>query len=125
VRCGGARDARARRRRAARARGGGAARRPAAAWRVGGVWSAQFSPDGQNIVSVGEDNTVRVWSVATGECVQTLVGHGGVVRSVQFSPDGQNIVSASYDNTKAVEPNSRIPSFVPVQHVQSHRRIVC
>ena len=35
------------------------------------MWSAQFSPDGTNIVSASHDKTVRVWSVATGECVQT------------------------------------------------------
>ena len=40
-----------------------------------GVSSAQFSPDGTNIVSASDDKTVRVWSVATGECVQTLEGH--------------------------------------------------
>ena len=39
------------------------------------VMSAQFSPDGTNIVSASGDKTVRVRSVATGECVQTLEGH--------------------------------------------------
>ena len=45
------------------------------------VFSAQFSPDGQNIVSASEDKTVRVWSAATGECVQILVGHSSAVLS--------------------------------------------
>ena len=46
--------------------------------------SAQFSPDGTNIVSASDDQTVRVWSVATGECVQTLEGHsvGVILRSL-------------------------------------------
>ena len=66
------------------------------------VLSAQFSPDGQNIVSASSDRTVRVWSAATGECVQTLAGHGDWVNSVQFSPDGQSIVSASFDKTVRV-----------------------
>ena len=68
----------------------------------GEVLSAQFSPDGQNIVSASDDKTVRVWSVATGECVQTLAGHSYAVLSAQFSPDGQNIVSASGDATNRV-----------------------
>ena len=67
-----------------------------------GVYSAQFSPDGTNIVSASEDKAVRVWSVATGECVQTLEGHSGWVFSAQFSPDGTNIVSASADETVRV-----------------------
>ena len=51
------------------------------------VSSAQFSPDGQSIVSASFDETVRVWSAATGECVQTLAGHSDVVNSAQFSPE--------------------------------------
>ena len=66
------------------------------------VCSAQFSPDGQSIVSASWDETVRVWSAATGECVQTLWGHSGPVYSAQFSADGQSIVSASDDNTVRV-----------------------
>ena len=46
------------------------------------VNSVQFSPDGQNIVSASDDKTVRVWSAATGECVQTLAGHSFTVTSV-------------------------------------------
>ena len=63
--------------------------------------SAQFSPDGTNIVSASQDKTVRVWSVATGECAD-IEGHSGTVFSAQFSPDGTNIVSASDDETVRV-----------------------
>jgi WD40 repeat protein len=66
------------------------------------VYYAQFSPDGTNIVSASEDDTVRVWSVATGDCVQALEGHSKRVWSAQFSPDGTNIVSASGDQTVRV-----------------------
>ena len=45
---------------------------------------------------------MRVWSVATGECVQKLEGHSSGVSSAQFSPDGTNIVSASGDETVRV-----------------------
>jgi len=37
-------------------------------------------PDGRLVVSGSEDSTLKVWDVATGECVATLEGHLGDVR---------------------------------------------
>ena len=64
--------------------------------------SAQFSPDGQQIVSGSHDGTVRIWDAVTGESVQTLEGHTSYVNSAQFSPDGRQIVSGSGDSTVRV-----------------------
>ena len=36
-------------------------------------------PDGRRVVS-GSDDTLKVWDVATGECVATLEGHSRAVR---------------------------------------------
>ena len=69
-------------------------------WRTESVMSVHFSPDGLKIVSAScEDRAVRVWSAATGECEQTLVGHSDRVNSAHFSPDGLKIVSASDDKS--------------------------
>ena len=32
-------------------------------------------PDGRRVVSGSDDKTLKVWDVATGECVATLQGH--------------------------------------------------
>ena len=37
-------------------------------------------PDGRRVVSASWDKTLKVWDVATGECVATLEGHLGWVR---------------------------------------------
>ena len=37
-------------------------------------------PDGRCVVSGSTDGTLKVWDVATGECVATLKGHSGHVR---------------------------------------------
>ena len=37
-------------------------------------------PDGRRVVSASYDNTLKVWDVATGECVATLRGHSSNVR---------------------------------------------
>ena len=63
------------------------------------VWSASFSPDSSKIASGSDDNTVKLWDVTSGECLQTLEGHSDYVNSVSFSPDGTKVASGSEDNT--------------------------
>ncbi|CAF1224861.1 unnamed protein product [Adineta steineri] len=53
--------------------------------------------DGDRIVSGSDDNTLKIWSVATGKCEQTLVGHNGGVWCSEMT-DGL-IVSGSTDRT--------------------------
>ncbi|MDW8122985.1 MAG: hypothetical protein RMK62_11815, partial [Armatimonadota bacterium] len=63
------------------------------------VNSVSFSPDGTRIASGSDDNTVRLWEVATGRQVKRMEGHTDWVRSVSFSPDGTLIASGSLDGT--------------------------
>uniref|UniRef100_UPI00398F864B F-box/WD repeat-containing protein 7-like n=1 Tax=Pristiophorus japonicus TaxID=55135 RepID=UPI00398F864B len=58
----------------------------------------QFS--GSRILSGSDDNTLKVWSAITGECVQTLVGHTGGVWSSQMR--GNIVISGSTDRTLKV-----------------------
>lgn len=58
------------------------------------VNSVAFSPDGKMLVGGSEDNTVRLWEVATGKLLRTI-SHNGKVRSVAFSPDGKILASGS------------------------------
>ena len=58
-----------------------------------------FSPDGERLASGSEDQTVKLWSSESGECVATLEGHENRVLSVAFSPDGERLASGITDNT--------------------------
>nr|XP_056714738.1 F-box/WD repeat-containing protein 7-like [Euleptes europaea] len=55
---------------------------------------------GNRIVSGSDDNTLKVWSAVTGECVQTLVGHTGGVWSSQMRDNV--VISGSTDRTLKV-----------------------
>ena len=59
------------------------------------VNSAQFSPDGERIVTASADKTARLWNATTGKPVAEPMKHESVVNSAQFSPDNQRVVTAS------------------------------
>ncbi|MCS6936254.1 MAG: WD40 repeat domain-containing protein [Candidatus Bipolaricaulota bacterium] len=63
------------------------------------VTSVAFSPDGKLLASGAQDNTVKLWEVASGQEVRTLSGHTSYVRSVAFSPDGRLLASGALDQT--------------------------
>jgi platelet-activating factor acetylhydrolase IB subunit alpha len=52
-----------------------------------------------HIVSASRDKSVKVWEVATGFCVQTLLGHDEWVRAIVVSPDGRAVFSGSSDHS--------------------------
>src|SRR5262249_6802813 len=64
------------------------------------VNSAQFSPDGQRVVTASNDNTARLWDAASGKAISEPMQHGREVNSAQFSPDGQRVVTASREGNE-------------------------
>jgi WD40 repeat protein len=67
------------------------------------VRAAAFAPDGKTLVTGGEDGTLRVWDVASGNELQRPEAHGGFpVWGVSWAPDGHLLASVGGDNFVAL-----------------------
>jgi len=66
------------------------------------IWSVAYSPDGQWIVSGGDDGSAKVWEAASGRELLTLKGPRAAIYSVACSLDNRRIVTGSGDQTAKV-----------------------
>ncbi len=67
-----------------------------------GVTDAEFSKDGDRIVTSSFDRTARIWNVKDGSGVAVLKGHQDGLERAMFSPDGTQVVSAARDGTARI-----------------------
>lgn len=93
------------------------------------VHSVRWSPrEPTALMSCGDDNTVRLWELATDTSVVSFRGHQDYVRCGNFLP-GQNshiVVSGSYDQTVRLW-DPRVPSaaIMTFMHVGAVEDILC
>jgi WD40 repeat protein len=64
-----------------------------------GVYSIDFSPDGQTLVTGDVSHEVHLWDVTRRERRATFRDHDAWIEMVRFSPDGKTIASTSDDGT--------------------------
>ncbi|MDQ1295309.1 MAG: hypothetical protein QG608_3194, partial [Actinomycetota bacterium] len=66
------------------------------------VEGATYSPDGDTIATVGQDDTLRLWDARTGKELKVLTEHDRTVSGVSFSPDGTLLATSSWDGTARI-----------------------
>jgi WD40 repeat protein len=59
----------------------------------GWVRALAVSPDGRTLASCGNDNLVKLWSVADGKLLREFAGHTNHVYNIAFHPDGKTLAS--------------------------------
>ena len=61
--------------------------------------SIQYSLTGDQLITCGRDQTIKIWEVTTGYCLNTLLGHNDWVKCLSISLDGELLASGSHDQT--------------------------
>jgi WD40 repeat protein len=75
------------------------------------VLRAEFSPDGQRVLTQSEDGTAQLWDTQSAKAIGEPLTHGDRFASADFSPDGQLVLTVSRKDT--TQPSDG-PSMVQV-----------
>lgn len=84
----------------------------------GSVNALDWKSDSSALVTVGNDDTIRVWDAATGSKLLQFGDHIGGISVVDWSPDGTLIVSGGRDDTvKVWDAATGTLKFTLTQHI--------
>ncbi|MEO0458807.1 MAG: WD40 repeat domain-containing protein, partial [Cyanobacteria bacterium P01_A01_bin.114] len=87
---------------------------------IGNVFHVVFSPDGQQLVSVGADKSVRFWNVGSALLDEAMFSHTDGVETVAYSSDGQKVATGSRDGVvKLWDSTGQLEKTLPKVHRQS------
>ncbi|GBE59687.1 WD-40 repeat containing protein [Babesia ovata] len=86
------------------------------------IVSLAVSRDSEILASGDKDGHIRIWKIATGECVRKMNNaHDGAVTCMTFSRDSTNLLAGSFDKTAKVHG---LKSGKPIRTFKGHHSIV-
>jgi len=67
----------------------------------GKIYNILFTPDGEKIISISEDKTIRIWDARTSELIDKFeseigTGYEGMLYASSISPDGKYLAVSGY-----------------------------
>lgn len=57
-----------------------------------------FNPVKNQVATIADDNTVKIWDIVTGQLLQTLYGHKAQITRFFFIDNGNYLLTASFDD---------------------------
>jgi WD40 repeat protein len=85
---------------------------------AGAVLAVAVTPDGLQVVSGSNDQTIKVWDAATGQERMTIAGHRSPVRALAVTPDGSRVLAAAGQVLKLWD----LETGRALLHLRGHRR---
>lgn len=73
--------------------------------RMASVWSTEFSPGGDHVLTASADKTARIWDATTGRELLTLP-HPAPLAIARFSPDGRRVATGADDGAVRIWDSS-------------------
>ena len=61
-----------------------------------------FLPNGYQLATASDDNSVKIWDLRKKSNVQIIAAHNKLVSDVKFTNDGTFMLTSSYDQTAKI-----------------------
>ena len=91
----------------------------------GNLNGVEFGANGEEIISVDNQNTATIWKIGTGRSRLILKGHTGPIIGIDNSNNSRKVITGSFDNTARIWDSVSGRLLHQLEHHQTPVRYVC